>query len=360
VARPQGAACDAGAYEFAPPSIGGLSGTGTSPTTGTVTAAINPNLTAQNTTVTVRYGTTTAYGSTVGTQTIGAGATPVSFSASIGGLSPGTTYHFDIVATNGDGTTVSADGIFTTLRAVTTSITQTSTIGPALTLGVACNGGTATNVCSGPITLTTKVTSLGTTAVAVSATATKKKPKPKPKKTVKTVTVGSGTFSVTSGHTQTRHLKLNAAGMKLLAQFYRLPVKVALGGSAPTSKTITFSYGRLHVQPTFEWAFSKTFAFATQLTIGSVPKGAHVALVCKGRGCPFSRHTYATPKHGKLQLAPALKQRHLKVGTTVDVQITATNDIGEVVRFTVLSGKLPKESFLCMPPGARTPSACAS
>jgi hypothetical protein len=48
------------------------------------------------------------------------------------------------------------------------------------------------------------------------------------------------------------------------------------------------------------------------------------------------------------------------VGSTVDLQITATNTVGEVVRFTVLSGKLPKESFLCLPPGARTPSACVS
>ena len=48
------------------------------------------------------------------------------------------------------------------------------------------------------------------------------------------------------------------------------------------------------------------------------------------------------------------------MGSTVDLQITATNTVGEVVRFTVLSGKLPKESFLCMPPGARTPVACTS
>ena len=156
-------------------------------------------------------------------------------------------------------------------------------------------------------------------------------------------------------------VKLNATGLKLLAARYKLPVTVTLGGTGSTSKTMTLSYGRLHVAPTFEWAFSKTFAFATQLTIGGLPKGSHVALVCKGHGCPFSRHTVAVPKHGKkLQLAPALKQRHLSVGSTVDIQVTATNDIGAVVRFTVLSGKLPKESFLCLPPGARTPGACAS
>lgn len=58
--------------------------------------------------------------------------------------------------------------------------------------------------------------------------------------------------------------------------------------------------------------------------------------------------------------APALGQRHLSVGTTVDLDITAANTVGEVVRFTVLAGKLPKESFLCMPPGTHTPAACTS
>ncbi|HET6866503.1 MAG TPA: hypothetical protein VFH80_11355, partial [Solirubrobacteraceae bacterium] len=101
-------------------------------------------------------------------------------------------------------------------------------------------------------------------------------------------------------------------------------------------------------------------AFATQLTVGGLPRKSHVAVVCHGRGCPFARESFATPKHGKLQLAPALKQRHLSVGATVDLEITAANTVGEVVRFTVLAGKLPRESFLCMPPGTHTPAACTS
>ncbi len=83
-------------------------------------------------------------------------------------------------------------------------------------------------------------------------------------------------------------------------------------------------------------------------------------MVCRGGGCPFAKKGFAAPKHGKLQLAPALRQRHLSVGSTVDLQITATNTVGEVVRFTVLAGKLPRESFLCMPPGTRTPTACTA
>ena len=191
VARPEGAACDAGAYEVAPPAIASPSGTGTSTSTGTVTAAINPNFSAQDTTVTVKYGTTTAYGSTTPPQDIGAGGRPVSFSANLGGLSPGTTYHFQIVAANGDGTTVSADGTFSTTVPNAASISARSSSGRVLSLTIACNGGSPGSRCSGPITLTSHVTTQGTSIVGV--TAAKKRPKPKPKKKItKRVTVGTG------------------------------------------------------------------------------------------------------------------------------------------------------------------------
>jgi hypothetical protein len=364
VSRPQGSACDAGAYEVAAPNVASLHATSTSPTTGTVTATINPNLTPHDTLVTVRYGTTAAYGSSTAPQDIGAGGTPVSFSANLGGLAPGTTYHYDIVAVNGDGTTVSPDATFTTILATAPTITKSSTTGPRLTLTLGCSGGTSGSRCAGPIALTSKVTSQGKSVVAVSATTTKTKPKPKkggkPKKVTKTMTVGKGTYSVVTGHTATVHLKLNATGMKLLSQFYKLPVKVTLGGTASTTKTMTFSYARLHIVPAYQWAFSKTFAFATELALSGLPRKSHVAVACHGGGCPFSKKSFAAPKHGKLDLAPALKQRHLSVGSTVDLQITATNTVGEVVRFTVLSGKLPHESFLCLPPGAHNPSACTS
>ena len=109
-----------------------------------------------------------------------------------------------------------------------------------------------------------------------------------------------------------------------------------------------------------QWAFSKTFAFATELRLLGLPRKSHVAVLCRGGGCPFVKRTFAARKHGKLDVASALKQRHLSVGSTVDLQISATNTVGEVVRFTVVAGKLPKESFLCLAPGDRAPSACAS
>jgi phosphodiesterase/alkaline phosphatase D-like protein len=61
-----------------------------------------------------QYGTTTSYGTSTPPDDAGAGTGPVPVSAAISPLAPGTTYHFRLVATNADGTTVSADATFTT------------------------------------------------------------------------------------------------------------------------------------------------------------------------------------------------------------------------------------------------------
>jgi hypothetical protein len=111
VARPQGSACDIGAYEVAPPSItstGAAAGT----TSADIGASVNPN--EQDATVAVRFGTSTAYGSTTPAQDIESGNTPVGFNAHLTGLTPGTTYHAQITAANADGSSTSSDITFTT------------------------------------------------------------------------------------------------------------------------------------------------------------------------------------------------------------------------------------------------------
>lgn len=74
------------------------------------------------------YGTSEAYGSSVPCSTLpGAGTTPVPVSATVSGLTPGTTYHFRLVATEVGGTGSGADATFTT----------TPGLAPAVTTGAA-------------------------------------------------------------------------------------------------------------------------------------------------------------------------------------------------------------------------------
>jgi hypothetical protein len=113
VARPPGG-CDAGAYQLAPPGISALRVKVTSPTTIALSGEINPNLSAQNTTITVRYGTTSAFSSSTTAKDIGASDTRVPFSITLTRLTAGTSYHVEIVATNGDGTSTDPLGTVTT------------------------------------------------------------------------------------------------------------------------------------------------------------------------------------------------------------------------------------------------------
>ena len=112
VARPQGA-CDAGAYERAAPDISGETATVTE-TTATITATVNPN--QRQSTAHVQWGPTTAYGTETNDQTLAAGNAPITVTATLSGLSPGTTYHYALVGTNADGTTTGSDHTFTTSR----------------------------------------------------------------------------------------------------------------------------------------------------------------------------------------------------------------------------------------------------
>jgi glycosidase len=94
------------------PSINSVSSSGITDASATIAATVTPNGAA--TTVFFEYGTSTAYGTTTPGQNIGSGNSPSNASANLSGLSPGTTYHYRVYATNSVGTTFGDNGTFTT------------------------------------------------------------------------------------------------------------------------------------------------------------------------------------------------------------------------------------------------------
>jgi hypothetical protein len=113
VARPQGATCDIGAYEVAPPSVSTGSASVLRLTTATLGAhAANPD--ALSGRVYFQYGTSRAYGKQTTAQPLAAKSAATAFSVAVTGLARRTTYHFRAVAVNPDGTSVGADQTFTT------------------------------------------------------------------------------------------------------------------------------------------------------------------------------------------------------------------------------------------------------
>jgi hypothetical protein len=87
-----------------------------SASTATVTAVVNPN--HQKTTWYFQYGLSPSYTSQTVAQTLPAGGSPVTVSQQLQGLSPGTIFHYRIVAVNRGVVERGADAIFMTYPAI--------------------------------------------------------------------------------------------------------------------------------------------------------------------------------------------------------------------------------------------------
>jgi phosphodiesterase/alkaline phosphatase D-like protein len=110
-----------------------------------VAGTVNPL--GQATMVHVEYGTTTSYGTSTPSFSAGSGNSTVSLSVGVGGLSPGTEYHYRIVATNATGTGNGDDATFTTASgppAVTTGSASSVTTSGATVAGTVNPGGVPT------------------------------------------------------------------------------------------------------------------------------------------------------------------------------------------------------------------------
>jgi virginiamycin B lyase len=104
---------DAVARVTTPPAIG--TATAAAKSANAIDLAVAIGTHAQQTTVSVEYGPTVAYGSTTAVRVFNSvGNAPVGQSWSITGLAPGTAYHLRVVASNGTGTVRGPDVVVTT------------------------------------------------------------------------------------------------------------------------------------------------------------------------------------------------------------------------------------------------------
>ncbi len=127
-----------------PPAATTSAATSKSTTGATLNGTVNANNTS--TTVTFEYGTTTSYGQTVTASPSSVeGMTNTDVSASITGLTAGTSYHFRVKAVNSVGTTYGSDMTFTTegLAPTATTLDATSKTSTGATLNASVNANMA-------------------------------------------------------------------------------------------------------------------------------------------------------------------------------------------------------------------------
>jgi len=99
-------------YAKVPPTAITIPATGITTSAAILNGTVNPN--GASTSYYFQWGTSTAYGSTTPNQSAGSGTTDVNASAPINGLTPNTTYHFQLVAFSNPGTIYGGDQTFQT------------------------------------------------------------------------------------------------------------------------------------------------------------------------------------------------------------------------------------------------------
>ena len=112
----------------------------------TIEGSVAPNRNAVSTCV-FQYGTSMSYGSEVpcAQTVVGTGSSPTTVTADLTGLSPATTYHYRVIATNSDGTSYGLDETFTT---ATTASTGGGSESPSPVVGHASTTSTTTTATS--------------------------------------------------------------------------------------------------------------------------------------------------------------------------------------------------------------------
>jgi CSLREA domain-containing protein len=297
VARPAGAQCDSGAYEFAPPVVSGDAAIGVTGTTATLRAGVNPN--ARPTTVRFEYGPTLALGSATAQTSVPVGVSAVTIAVPVLGLTPLTTYHFRAIATNGDGSTTGPDGSFTTglppqsgptTDEFETAVTQelADVIAALRRLGTAALGRTGT------FSFVATVPGGGVMAVTITApNATLS--------TARTVLVGKARKTFSSAGSKRIRIKLTRKGRRLM-QKTRRRVKLKV--------TTTFT-------PTGGRAIKRTKTFKLRRRSPRAHAGRSSA------AAPWRDTDPAPPTTGPRQLARSCSCRHRERRVDLGLDVSA-------------------------------------
>jgi hypothetical protein len=214
---------DIGADEFVVEPAAATTGPASAVTdrSATLSGSVNPK--GSPTSYRFEYGPTSAYGSSTPAVAAGSGKNAVAAVASLDGLTPATTYHYRVVATNAGGPTKGSDQTFTTGSAqppAPTSPPPSSSSSPApafagvrlvatrlsfggrfITLRLSCPAGTVGR-CTGR-------TKLSARRRARSGAA-------------RSVTLGRAPFSIAAGSRAKVRVRVSRAGRRLLTQTRRL------------------------------------------------------------------------------------------------------------------------------------------
>jgi hypothetical protein len=107
-----------------------------------------------------------------------------------------------------------------------------------------------------------------------------------------------------------------------------------------------------------DWAYTTRTTRVNILLVRNAPASTSVELRCRGRGCPFAKRVIRSAKGGNVNVRTPLRRAKLRVGTVLEVRVSAPFHVTKVARFTMRRNKLPLTTYLCLPAGATKPRRC--
>jgi hypothetical protein len=89
------------------------------------------------------------------------------------------------------------------------------------------------------------------------------------------------------------------------------------------------------------------------------PRGAHIAVRCRGGGCPRGGPIRrSVPARGPRIVRVQNLRRLLRPGARIEVRVTKSGLVGKYTRFLVRRHGAPRRSDRCLPPGVSAPKEC--
>lgn len=122
------------------------------------------------------------------------------------------------------------------------------------------------------------------------------------------------TFAPAVGTQARVPVSLNAAGRRLLGEFYELPAQLTLSGTAAASNTITFAYAKLKDPVGYTFGYHQTYTSVPEFAMTGLLPHSHVDVRCRGGGRPSTSHAAAqgiSHLHRPIwRHAPACRRHH--------------------------------------------------